>query len=220
MTWGTTEQKRAYNGRVTDAAFVARDDFNGNLVLELSMDADVAYDVMLVLSTGTGWESDDRGKTAHHPTMEAFGERSNIGIVINSLVALIDDGATDLADFLDGKDPRSAASWVGLDCYWEEESYTFKDRDTKKERTGTRMIPTRFNGAKVAKGSKGSKDSKDDDWEAIPRSIRTKLFALADKAKTHDEFVDAVFSKLADEVAANAELAALVNDPTEWDLRW
>lgn len=214
MTWGTTEQKRAYNGRVTDAAFVTRDDFGGNVVLELTMDADVAYDVTLVLSTGTGWESDDRGKSVHHPTMEAFGNRSNLGIVIDALVGLIDAGAKDLAKFLEGKDPREAASWLGLDCYWEEETYTFKDRDTKKERTGTRMLPTRYNGPGKAAKKGGANDS-----DGGPsRTMKAKLDAIAahDSVTDHDSFVDAVFSKLADEVASDPDLAAYVNDPANW----
>lgn len=209
MSWGTTEQKRSYNAKVTDAAFVKRDDFGGNYVLELVMDADVEYDVTLVLSTGTGWDSDDKGKSVHHPTMEQFGERSNLGLVIESLVGLIEGGAKDLAKFMDGKDPRNADAWIGLDCFWEEESFTFKDRDTKKERTATRMLPTAYNGSAKSKKSDGFSPS---------RSVKAKLDAIAghENVTSHDAFVDAVVDKLADELAADTDLRDYVNDASNW----
>lgn len=167
-------------------------------------------------SCGDGWKPAKGGEEATHPQGKtAFGDQSNIGKLIDSVVALGDDVLETLAA---RGETYEAATWRGLKFHIERKQFSFKDRATGETRTYEVALPTAFLGVEGEdeKPKRVAKPSRRPAKRA-KGSLRDEVAKFAAEFEDHGDFIDAVFDPdefpRADDLQADEELSNEVLDP-------
>lgn len=204
----TEETGFEYNAKCVDAVFERKAEFGDNMCLVLELDSDAEKpEKTIILSCGAGWESDDNGKSVTHPSRGMFTKNSSVGIFYDAIKEL--DGAEEM---FGDESPMVASTWTRLEGHFKQTDFNYTDRDTGKEKTGNRMLPTELFTAAV-KGARAAAG-----YEP-PASVKSKLDRIAAAVSDHDTFVDQAFTKVLskdDALAEDKDLNAYINNPENW----
>lgn len=233
-----------YVGDVGDAYFAFDDNYNNGdtLVFKIEFktdDPDVGDEgtVTEMYPCGAGWDTTDKGKSAHHESgkPKKFNKNSGMGLLIDHAIA-----CEGLADELMKKgQPNVAETWHGLKGL-RIERVEFEGEIDGEKRTWARMLPTEYLGASESKpatkaaGKKAASkkaaskpepeaddadDTGDDAAEApkVVGKLKVTLIKLAKECDTHDDFVERAFTEV-DEVDGDENVQAVVMDDSETGL--
>lgn len=95
-------------------------------------------------SVGDGWEPDDGGDSVKHGSGKTqFNENAAFGRFINHAAEALGDG---IEDFSSRGETFEADTWRGTRWRFERKTFTFRDRDTKEERSYYVELPVEYLG--------------------------------------------------------------------------
>ena len=239
--WATTTGLlESYTGKIVDAQFGFKPDYQNGQALLLMVDINTGDPeigeggiVSEQYPVGKGWDSTDGGKTAVHESGQDknFNNASGIGLLLNSI---IDAGGLGVLQAT-GCTPNQAACWVGGTYVFERKEFSGTMQD-KTQRTWHRMlvtdvvaggavtaapapaasmpaptpVPAPAAAAPAATQAAPAAPAATDGPE-LPPVLKAKLKALAVAADTHDAFIEAAFGQVPEVMSDPALEAAVAN---------
>lgn len=241
--WATTTGLlESYTGKIVDAQFGFKPDYQNGQALLLMVDINTGDPeigeggiVSEQYPVGKGWDTVDGGQTAVHESGQEknFNNASGIGLLLNSI---IDAGGLGVLQAT-GCTPNQAACWIGGTYVFERKEFSGTMQD-KTQRTWHRMLvtdvvadgavaaapapapaaaaattPAPATAAPAATGAAPAAAGAD--GPELAPVLKAKLKAIAAAAETHDAFIEAAFAQVP-EVMTDSALEAAVGNAAWW----
>jgi len=214
---GTSGLRDDFDGTIVSARFTYDSEYNnGNtLIARLEIEPDDGGEPeVLKLSTGSGWEDDEKGKKAKREDgKDPSGFNKSCNYYRFSAAAL----ETDFAEIARKSKPWEAEVWEGHNFHFNRREFEAFDKDSKKPEV---VVPTVYNGegkgaekpARKATSSSGGGDAKAKAAAAKAKAEAAKakssdggedpnvtiLKNLAAECESHDEFIEKAYAALED----------------------
>lgn len=225
MASDTFDPWQLASGLVDDCDVVIKDAYfafdpqynNGETLLlkwEVTTDDADTPETTIMFSTGSGWETRDKGATAvrEDGKQKGFSKQSGIGMLVS---AAIECGAGDVLK--SRGTPMEAAMWKGLSFHMKRKTVSFGGdiKDTE------RMLPTEFKGdggsgtsnkAATSNNAPTTVEAGTNGGGGLSAKLKVDLMKLAKDCADHDTFVERAFTEVA-EVNGNADAEQAVMDP-------
>jgi len=240
--WATTTGLLdSYTGKIVDAQFGFKPDYQNGQALLLMIDVNTGDPeigeggiVSEQYPVGKGWDTVDGGQTAVHESGQEknFNNASGIGLLLNSI---IDAGGLGVLQAT-GCTPNQAACWIGGTYVFERKEFSGTMQD-KTQRTWHRMLVTDVvaDGAVAAApapaapaaattpapataapaATTAAPAAAGADGPELAPVLKAKLKAIAVAAETHDAFIEAAFAQVP-EVMTDSALEAAVGNAAWW----
>lgn len=196
---GTSGLKDDYDGKIDSVLFTYDSDYNDGktCIARVEITAEDGEEVVLKLSTGSGWEPAKKGKEAQREDGKEPGGGFNrsCGWMVFFRAAFECDGAESI--IRENGLPWETSALEGMSFHFNQSEY----EDMNKQKRN-RVVPTALVGGKAAKKGKDkpAKDDADSDDDAteLPKGVKKALTKIAAASKTHTAFQERAYSEIDD----------------------